>query len=1183
MSNGFIKIGETIAIGPENIQNSESVLSDPAIEQRFGKMASSLKRIAPKANEFLYFSATMMHSAEAALINVDGTPKRKANGEIVTAGWDTKNGSWKWVSSDPSVRPYKNKNGDIFPEQELLAAYKQWIGKPLCVDHKSSSVDAIRGIILDTYYDRQYKRVIALCALDKITYPDLANKVALGYSTNVSMGVGVGRAICSDCGTVARTESDFCTHMRSKTSYGEINVDLQPIELSIVVNGADPQAKIRTIIAAANSINNELEAQEVEMNKIVNNATLNSDQMLKLKELEQDLKQVSAKLSDLKDTVVHEEITAPYGQSSGQLNPPTDETDQSVGLNLPARLADSNNNTLIIELNNLRASMEEKLHVMAKNLDTLIKTNNEEIMSNKDATMNKGAYFQGGGGVNEPTPGQKKYEVDPKNEEMRLKGDKQMVGQKPFPEVGDVEGMHPSPESAPEKDELQRKKMLARAEQEARKMRRDSALQQAKANLLKAKEGYFQGGGGVNEPAPKEKKYEVDPKNEEMRLKGDKQMVGQKPFPEVGAVDGMHPSPASAQEKDELSRKKLLQRASLKAKFVRVANIDGTDNLGDSSWQVYAKDSDGEKLVFTASVNEITGGNSDALFDVIATKDFGSKMLEKIRTAGIEKAHLAYKKAQAVAGVGGQVGAADAGGPAEVPAMAPANDVAPEVVDDGGKGDPKDTAVALAEEVRDKASDLSEAVRALTGERAEMDEMGGQLEALPKAASESLSSLNRMRTQLNAGLLSGMKKVIAELGEHAEELDLIATVVESGSSQNDYVKTVVEDAFGDAKKSLADAQELQGAYAKYAHGAANLVKRAKSALEAMEAGDVSAPAMNAEDALSASFEDEAMASDVNAHMPDHDGPGEEDLDLDAYLEELKHEGEEGHELPEIEEEMHMDTNDVMVDMDPKKVPAGMELQVAPKSASIDLTTKEGRSAYRAKLAKDATGKQEDGAAASAESLVGSDSLDAAHSLADGQTKLDTKPSDELGKVETVGEAQKKDLEVARAEPKVRKEAERLNKLISEGAVQVADLDKLISQGLDPEVVKYWKEFWGEAGKEGSEFAKLLTTEKMKAQAAEEMATFRVKIARAYELANEMVRRGLLTDDRQAVTAQVDEIMKWNDDAFSSMTRVVAKHTPASLRKDASIPQMGVIDDNYSPKVEMDFQSELDRAFSNRRY
>jgi len=93
-------------------------------------------------------------------------------------------------------------------------------------------------------------------------YPDLARKVSTGYAASVSMGTAVGKAICFDCGQVATVESEFCNHMRGKTTYGEINVDLNPIELSIVVNGADPRAKIRHIVAAANSIAQYIDSKE---------------------------------------------------------------------------------------------------------------------------------------------------------------------------------------------------------------------------------------------------------------------------------------------------------------------------------------------------------------------------------------------------------------------------------------------------------------------------------------------------------------------------------------------------------------------------------------------------------------------------------------------------------------------------------------------------------------------------------------------------------------------------------------------------------------------------------------------------------------------------------------------------------------------------------------------------------
>jgi hypothetical protein len=1189
----LIKLGEVLEIGPRDIETRESVFSDPEIEQRFAKYAGDLKRIAPKADDFLYFSAIMMNSAERSLINDDGSLKLTTKGEPIKASWEKKGDSWRWASNDITIRPYKNSNGDIFPEEELLKAYKKWVGCPLCVDHKSSSVDAIRGVILDTFYDRKMKRVIALCALDRISYPELARKVSTGYSSSVSMGTAVGKAICYDCGNVARVEGDFCSHMKSRSCYGEINCDLQPIELSIVVNGADPQAKIRTILAAANTLNDRLKnAEEV----------VNSGGDTKLQELEEDLRKANEKLAELKDEMEKSEvIDKPYGQSSGQYATPSDEVDQTQSpLNFPIREASNNNEVLICELNKLLPSIEQRLARLEHKIN-----NKEETMSDRD-TMNKSAYYQGGGGVNEPTPGQKKYPVDPLNEKLRSE-DKHMVGEPPFPEVGAVDGMHPSPSSVEQKDELERKKMLARAE------RRAAALQKAKENIMNVKEAYFQGGGGVNEPAPHKVKYPIDPLDKDLREHDDKQMVGQKPFPDVGKVDGLHPSPLSADQKDELARKKLLQRASLKARFVRVANADGSDNLGASGWHVYSKDDSGDKLVFTASVDEISGGRSEVLFDTIATKEFATKMLEKIRTVGLDKAVSLYKRGQANAGPGAAPGGPqDAGGAGQAPAMpdmgAPgATDAAPAGDEDGGKGDPKESALKLSEKVRDLSSDLVEAVKSLTGEQSEMGDLDQGLEALPKAAADALRPLSNMRKELNGALVSGIKKALGELRAHGEELDLVATIADTDTSVNpEYANTVIEDAFNDAKKSIADGVALMKAYIKYCRGTAGLVKRAEEAEEASLLSLATEDDADAEDENAIDDADENEAFDMNDFDSASDDLAVDDLnahehtDSDEDLGDLglgdledgdggeKHDdGGEKHDDGGLDggpdgEDMPTDLNDVMMD-----VPQGAVV-MPKKDASFDLTTKAGRAAFRAKLAADATGKEETGEIQSVEKMPHSDMLDKSESLADGQTKLDTKPSSlapegPLGLVETVVEQQKADLEIARMQPKVRKEAERLNQLISEGKVNPADLDDLVKQGLDSEVVKYWRQYWGEAGKEGGEFGRLLTTETMKAKAAEEVKTFQVKIARAYELANEMVRRGLLTDDRISISSQVDEIMKWNDDGFASMKNVIAK---SSMKKEAStIPQVGLIGSGevYSRNPELDLQGELDRAFSGRKY
>src|SRR5271154_1354436 len=479
----IIKLGEAHEIRLENTASWAGQVS-PEVLENFQKFAANLKRIAPKAEDFLYFSAVMMHAAEAAALNEDGTQKLTLKGEPVQVGWDKSGNTWKWTSNDPNIKPYKNSNGDIFPEEELTKAYKKWKHKPLCVDHKSSSVDHVRGFIVDTYYDRALKRVIALCALDKAGFPQLARNVSTGISNCVSMGTAVGRAICYDCARVARTEQDFCKHMKDKSCYGEINVDLNPIELSIVMNGADNKATIKQVLASANTLNTYVENKAQELAKLADlgfsadlhlqdpkgdegggstDIHVNADNIEKFKA---DLDEAFQRLAEIAQTAKNSEKdtnSSVYNQSSGSIS--MDEgspTDSGLALQTPqtARFA-SAEEAGISELREVTAAIEAKLNQMKNSLDKLAKTsiNTQEEKMTGSNELNKKGYFQGAGGVNEPTPGQVKYPKDPLNEQLREHEDKQMVGQPPFPEVGPVDGMHPSPASADPSDELERKKM----------------------------------------------------------------------------------------------------------------------------------------------------------------------------------------------------------------------------------------------------------------------------------------------------------------------------------------------------------------------------------------------------------------------------------------------------------------------------------------------------------------------------------------------------------------------------------------------------------------------------------------------------------------------------------------------------------------------------------------------------
>ncbi len=110
--------------------------------------------------------------------------------------------------------------------------------------------------------------------------------------------------------------------------------------------------------------------------------------------------------------------------------------------------------------------------------------------------------------------------------------------------------------------------------------------------------------------------------------------------------------------------------------------------------------------------------------------------------------------------------------------------------------------------------------------------------------------------------------------------------------------------------------------------------------------------------------------------------------------------------------------------------------------------------------------------------------------------------------------------------------------------------------MDKDAVAYYKKFYGQVDG-GSEFASELVKEHAKAALEEQLNNFKVKMARAYELTYDMVSRGLCQSDGVSVSAQVEEIMKFNDSSFDSLKRVVAKHSPIG-KVAGRMPQVGMI-------------------------
>jgi hypothetical protein len=495
--------------------------------------------------------------------------------------------------------------------------------------------------------------------------------------------------------------------------------------------------------------------------------------------------------------------------------------------------------------------------------------------------------------------------------------------------------------------------------------------------------------------------------------------------------------------------------------------------------------------------------------------------------------------------------------------------------DKGGDGDPKKDLVQLSDKMRDLASDMGEAARALTGEQAEMGKDEGA-DAMPPdlgtSASFSTSTMNNLRRELNGALLNALKESIAELDDRQQELGMIAGLYDKGAvnqSNNEFVGTICDDATTEAKSVIADGFKLMTAFVKYARGTQAIVKRAE--IEA----ELASLAVDGDSNMTSKHDSSSSDDDLLNLMQSADA------DIDAVNSLLADDSDDIDEAS-LFEGAGIDANDATValkpgELVPTNLPAGSTMEV--KQASLD--TKEGRAALRAKLAGDATGKEDDGDVEDMSKAKFSDMLQEADHLADGQTQLDTKPSDDLGLVETLPEQNKAMLEVAKAPPKVRKEAEAINNLVKAGKLDPKDLDALVAEGLDKDAVSYWKKYYGQTDG-GSEFASELVKEHVKAQLEEQLNKFRVKMARAYELAYDMVDRGLCHNDRATISDQVDQIMKFNDDAFDSLKRVVAKHDPVLRKESGRMAQVGMIGSGEVNTVQADegnLYSELSAAFS----
>jgi len=1013
----FKKIGYSPA--PITKLSKDAVLADPVIVERMTKLAHEIKAIAPKSDDFLYFSIIFLKSAESALIDESGSLKKVGHEKA----WGYFDESWKWHGN---VKPHKNNNGDIFPEIELKKAASKWIGMPLCKDHESSSVDGIRGIILDTHYDDKLKQVVGLCALDKVNYADLARKVETGIVRYGSMGTAVETSVCSDCQNFAKTANEYCNHVKSRTAWGEINVGLKPIEYSLVVQPAEPGAILLRCFASLNNYKKEF----------MNYGVDNFDEMLGKLSLDQaqhlntivktacgedgcsPAERKSIITSFLKNNSL---IPAPVGsQSSSEEQNMTSSwsdypfaPDEFISTNVDDGVRDYTGSKGIVagvEDSADRGNPQLSDSVLDKNIPdvsiinqaslkkeasknkSLISTIMEDIMTETELKKRaelrrKLAYHQGGADGVEPTG----YKSKPfsHNEDKHMKQTKTM---------GSKDGMFPGDE--------QKKEKLSRAELEERQMRRLA---------------YFQGGSekAVEPAGYKSKPYSH---NEDKHMKQTKTMGGKETlFP--------------GDEKVKQTQKRAAYEGpSLSTKLSWPVTPSGQINKSAALFEVYA----GDRKVIAATGHEIFGNEVSQNWDWLTSKEYGQEVCKQIRTSGLSHVAMLLKGAQAVDPAvpvpAGPEAAAPAG--AEAPPPPPVPDMGAEPMGEEEEGDksPKELVEEAIVLIEEKLDEVKNALKDLSG--------GEPVEVNVNVGDEGVEK-DESPLKLSSSIASQLKKAYAEMNESADELAMIAETYE-----------------GAGRLSAENRRELDKIASESLREASALIGSSKTLTKM--AGLVSSSLTKV--AKVAYAEDASMEY---ASMDMADEGSDEDLG-DDYMNESD------------DSEDNADDSDAGVD---KLITAALDLRRARREQLV---------VEAAKKSKKMDEKMEKMRAA----------------------KKDEKKSDSKAAKKSKAEEEEEEEDDVKSKKSTKKASD------SSSISKSAALRDMVNDAFQTK------------------------------KADDERESYKIKLRRAYDVAIEMQKKGLLPISKTALDKQVDDIMDFDDRAFEAFKRSVAAARPVESVKVA---------------------------------
>ena len=127
--------------------------------------------------------------------------------------------------------------------------------------------------------------------------------------------------------------------------------------------------------------------------------------------------------------------------------------------------------------------------------------------------------------------------------------------------------------------------------------------------------------------------------------------------------------------------------------------------------------------------------------------------------------------------------------------------------------------------------------------------------------------------------------------------------------------------------------------------------------------------------------------------------------------------------------------------------------------------------------------------------------------------------------------------------KIKEAAEKLDKWIKSGGININKLDMLVAEGaVDSDVVKYWKTYYGEV-EGGREWAQQLVSDfdkgATKTASLEEVEASETRIHRAYSLGIEAQKKGIIGPTQSDLTQYVETLKAVPDESFNALKNHVA--------------------------------------------